>query len=75
MRNVDESCIAEVHEFKPDEIKQLRERFNISQPIFSRYLNINVSTIQKWENGAKHPNGLSLKLLSIVQKYGINVLM
>ncbi len=49
MRNVDESCIAEVHEFKPDEIKQLPERFNISQPIFSRYLNINVSTIQKWK--------------------------
>lgn len=47
MRNVDESCIAEVHEFKPDEIKQLPERFNISQPIFSRYLNISVSTIQK----------------------------
>ncbi|CQD31841.1 helix-turn-helix domain-containing protein [Yersinia mollaretii] len=75
MRNFDERCVAKVHPFKPGEIKQLRERFNISQPIFARYLNTSVSTIQKWENGAKHPNGLSLKLLSIVQKYGISVLL
>lgn len=38
-------------------------------------LSTRVPTIQKWENGAKHPNGLSLKLLSIVQKHGINILM
>ncbi|WP_071589030.1 helix-turn-helix domain-containing protein, partial [Yersinia pestis] len=29
---------------------------NISQPIFARYLNTRVSTIQKWETGAKHPS-------------------
>ena len=34
-----------------------------------------VSTVQKWESGAKRPNGISLKLLSIVQKHGLEVLL
>ncbi|EPO9106578.1 helix-turn-helix domain-containing protein, partial [Escherichia coli] len=28
-----------------------------------------------WESGAKRPNGISLKLLSIVQKHGLDVLL
>jgi putative transcriptional regulator len=30
--------------------------------------------VQKWESGAKRPGGMSLKLLSIVQKHGLDVL-
>ncbi len=29
--------------------------FRISQPVFARYLNTSVSTVQKWETGAKRP--------------------
>ncbi|HBV9392027.1 TPA: transcriptional regulator, partial [Klebsiella pneumoniae] len=45
------------------------------QPVFARYLNTSVSTVQKWETGAKRPSGMSLKLLSVVQKHGLKILL
>jgi len=75
MRKFDVACISQVEDMPAVEIKALREKLNISQPVFAHYLNTNVSTIQKWESGAKRPNGLSLKLLSVVQKYGLQILV
>ena len=75
MRNFDKTCISHVQDLQPIEIKAMREKLNISQPIFARYLNTSVSTIQKWETGAKRPSGMSLKLLSVVQKHGLKVLV
>ncbi|MDI9334363.1 MAG: DNA-binding transcriptional regulator [Cytophagales bacterium] len=70
----DEACLAMPVEIKPAQIKQLREQFQVSQPIFARYFNTSESTIQKWEAGAKQPSGMALKLLSVVQKHGLEVL-
>ncbi|CDJ75172.1 DNA-binding protein [Serratia marcescens SMB2099] len=53
----------------------MREQLRLSQPVFARYLNTSVSTIQKWETGVKRPGGVSLKLLSIVRKHGLEVLL
>ena len=74
MRSFDETCIRRVSDFQPGEIKALRDQLNVSQPVFDRYLNTSVSTVQKWESGAKRPGGLALKLLNIVQKHGLEVL-
>lgn len=74
MRQFDESCLAPVKPFKATQIKQLRQRNNVSQPVFARYLNTSESTIEKWETGAKQPSGMALKLLSVVEKHGIKVL-
>ena len=74
MRSFDETCISRVSDFQPGEIKALRDQLNVSQPVFARYLNTSVSTAQKWESGAKRPGGLALKLLTIVQKHGLEVL-
>lgn len=74
MRSFDETCISRVSDFQPGEIKALRDQLNVSQPVFARYLNTSVSTVQKWESGVKRPGGLALKLLTIVQKHGLEVL-
>ena len=74
LREFDESCLSIPKVFKPQEIKKLREQHHISQPIFARYLNTTESTVQKWEAGAKQPSGTALKLLSVVQKHGLEVL-
>ena len=58
----------------PAEIKQLREANNVSQRVFARYLNTSESTVQKWESGAKRPSPPLRKLLSVVQKHGLQVL-
>ncbi|MBP2196810.1 helix-turn-helix domain-containing protein [Pantoea cypripedii] len=75
MRIFDATCIEDVAELQPSEIKRLREKLKVSQPVFARYLNTSVSTIQKWETGMKRPSGMSLKLLSVVQKHGLEVLI
>jgi putative transcriptional regulator len=74
MREFDDLCLAAPDEFAPEEIKLIRERNQLSQPVFARYLNTSESTVQKWESGAKRPSGIALKLLSVVRKHGIGVL-
>jgi len=73
MREFDKSCLVPVP-FKPHQIKKIRQSQKVSQPVFARYLNTSESTIEKWETGAKKPSGMALKLLSIVQKHGLQIL-
>ncbi len=74
MRKLDASCLATPTTMAPRQIKGIRERAHVSQPVFARYLNTSESTVQKWESGSKQPSGMALKLLSIVQKHGLDVL-
>jgi putative transcriptional regulator len=37
-------------------------------------LNTSPSTIQQWERGQKHPNGMALKLLNLVDSKGLQAL-
>jgi putative transcriptional regulator len=72
MREYDDSCL--VPTLEPRQIKRLRQRLKVSQPVFARYLNTSESTIEKWESGAKKPSGMALKLLSVVDKHGLEML-
>jgi putative transcriptional regulator len=74
MRQFDASCLATPAALEPSQIKQIRERAHVSQPVFARYLNTSESTVQKWETGSKQPSAMALKLLSVVQKHGLEVL-
>src|SRR4051812_42098049 len=74
MRHFDEASLVKPPALAPDEIKRLRESHNVSQPVFARYLNTSESTVEKWEAGTKKPSGTALKLLSVVQKHGLQVL-
>lgn len=74
MRHFDETCLSVPLLLAPADIKQLRERHRVSQPVFARYLNTSESTVEKWEAGTKKPSGLALKLLAVVQKHGLEVL-
>lgn len=56
-------------------IKRLRERLNISQAVFAAYTNASISTVQKWENGDKKPSGAAVRLLSVIERNGLEVLI
>jgi putative transcriptional regulator len=75
MRGFDESCLSIPTLIGPQQIKQIREREHVSQPVFARYLNTSKSTIQKWEAGTKRPSGMALKLLAVIEKHGLQVLV
>lgn len=59
-----------MQELKPEEIRLLREREHVSQPVFASYLNVSRNLVSDWERGKRKPGDPALKLLNMVQKYG-----
>ncbi|WP_338926307.1 helix-turn-helix domain-containing protein [Mycetohabitans endofungorum] len=57
MREFDKACLAPVQVMSPEEIRELRERECLSQPVFARYLNVSKNLISDWERGVKKPGG------------------
>ena len=74
MREFDASCIAAAEQLPPDGIRALREREQVSQPVFARYLNVSKNLVSDWERGIKRPGGPALRLLSVVQKHGLRAI-
>lgn len=74
MKKFDELCLTPVKAFTPDEIKAIREKERVSQTVFAHYLNVSKNMISEWERGVKKPTGTALKLLTLVQHKGIEIL-
>ncbi len=74
MHSFDALCLSPVESYTPTQIKRIRLRERVSQPVFAVYLNASPSTIKKWETGEKHPTGPALKLLNIVAQKGLQAL-
>jgi putative transcriptional regulator len=71
MREFDVACLTPVRPMTAAEIRALREREGASQAVFARYLNVTTGLVSQWERDEKHPQGASLKLLSLVAKNGL----
>jgi putative transcriptional regulator len=74
MREFDALCLTPVEQLSPAEIRALREREQVSQPVFAHYLNVRKDAISKWERGEKRPDGPSLKLLNLVKAKGLRAI-
>lgn len=79
LQTYDALCIEPVPDYTATQIRKLRDRYRISQAVLAAMLkamlNTSLSTVQKWEIGEKHPGGPSLKLLSILDRRGIEALI
>lgn len=71
MRKFDTLCLTPIQPMTPARIRKLRAREKASQSVFAAYLNVTPGLVSKWERGEKHPQGASLKLLSLVEKSGL----
>lgn len=71
MLRFDALCLTSVEEMTPKKIRALRTREKASQAVFAAYLNVTPSLVSKWERGEKHPQGASLKLLTLVKNKGL----
>ena len=58
-----------------DEIRQLRERANLSQAVMARYLNLTVGYVSQIERGTKRPSGPALVLLNLIRRKGIEAIL
>ena len=74
MREFDEACLTPVRVLTPEEIKHIRVCEHISQPVFARYLNVSKNLVSDWERGVKKPGGPALRLLTVIQKKGLQAI-
>ena len=75
MSEFESLCHLDVEEMPPQRIKRLRESSNLSQAVFAAVLNTSLSTVQKWEVGDKKPSGPSLKLLTLIERKGLEAVL
>lgn len=72
LREFDATCLAPATPLEPEAIKAIREAQHVSQPVFARYLNVSKNLVSDWERGKKRPGGPALRLLSIIQRKGLD---
>lgn len=75
MGEFDALCNLGVPALGAAKIKRIRKQANVSQAVFAAVLNTSVSTVQKWEIGEKSPSGPSLKLLSLIDRKGLEAVL
>ncbi len=75
MKNIENLCLPEIHEYSPEQIVSIRKKFRLSQAALASIFNISPSTVQKWEQGNKKPTGASRKLLDIMERKGLSALI
>jgi len=71
MKAFDELCLTPIKTLSPRKIRAVRLRENASQAVFARYLNVTTGLVSQWERGEKRPSGAALKLLTLVEKRGL----
>ena len=74
MREFDGACLTAVRPISPEEIRLIRLRENLSQTVFARYLNVSKNLISDWERGVKKPGGPALRLLTVIEKKGLQAI-
>jgi putative transcriptional regulator len=65
-------------EYSPERVVTVRTKVaKMSQAVFASFLNVSVSTVQKWESpaAAKRPSGAAAKLLQLVETKGVDALI
>jgi putative transcriptional regulator len=75
MREFDALCLVPVPDYDSKKIRALRDHLQLSQAVLAAVLNTSLSTVRKWEIGEKHPSGPSLKLLSLLDRKGLEAVL
>lgn len=55
-------------EYSPSRIKEVRRSLLMSQSVFADMLNVSGSTVAAWEQGERHPQGATLRLLELAER-------
>lgn len=74
MREFDEASLIEPVLLTGVEIRSIREREHMSQPVFARHLRVSKNLLSDWERDVKKPGGPALLLLSLVKMKGVQAI-
>ena len=54
-------------EFTASEIRDIRDKLNMSQAFFAEVIGVSKKTVESWEYGRGKPNGAAARVLTIAQ--------
>ena len=74
MRTFTDEELPEMLIFTGEEIQEMREREQLSQSVFAKYMNVSPAMVRSLEQGQRRAQGAILKLLNIINKNGISAL-
>ena len=57
-----------VFHVEPLRVKEIRQKFHVSQAKFARLIGISPATLRNWEQGRTYPEGAARVLLLIAEK-------
>ena len=74
-RHLGKQVLATSAPIAPSEIREMRERANLSQAVFARFLNLSIGYVSQLERGVKKPTGPALTLLNVIRRKGVEAIL
>lgn len=75
LRHLGPKQLSVAQPFSGEEIRALREKANLSQAAFARFLNLTTGYISQLERGVKKPSGPALTLLNVIRRKGLEAIL
>jgi putative transcriptional regulator len=75
LRHLGPKALSTAQPISGEEIRTLRERANLSQAVFARYMNLTVGYVSQLERGTKQPKGAALTLLNVIRHKGFEAIL
>lgn len=75
MQRYNAPCLEPIPTYTSAKIRALRARDPLGQAVLATVLDTSLSTVRQWEIGVRQPSGPSLKLLSLLDRKGLEVLI
>jgi putative transcriptional regulator len=75
VRHLGEGSVQTSKPISGKQIRSLRERANLSQGAFARYLNLTPGYVSQLERGVKQPKGPALALLNVIRRKGMEAIL
>jgi putative transcriptional regulator len=70
MKAMRELCLPEVRRLGMAEVRAIRKKTRMSQPVFAAFIGVSPSAVAQWERGVKSPSGPAARLLDIIDRKG-----
>ncbi len=70
MRMMDELCLPKKRIFTAADVRCIREKTRMCQPVVAVLLNVGRNTVAQWEQGNRKPSGPPARLLDVIDRKG-----
>lgn len=75
LRHLGPKALSVAQPITGEEIRTLREKANLSQAAFARFLNLTTGYVSQLERGVKKPSGPALTLLNVIRRKGLEAIL